>query len=60
MRITFKTLDFRVEYENSELKVKVKEQAKKIEKLSGYLQNSRERPERSSKPVGGSHSFLSC
>ncbi|XP_031195312.1 ankyrin repeat domain-containing protein 26-like [Mastomys coucha] len=39
----------RVEHENSELKVKVKEQAKKIEKLSGYLQNSRERLEQSSK-----------
>ncbi|GAB1293072.1 Predicted gene 45861 [Apodemus speciosus] len=41
----------RVEYENSELKVKVKEQAKKIEKLSGYLQNSCEKPEPSSVPT---------
>jgi predicted RNase H-like nuclease (RuvC/YqgF family) len=46
---------FRVEHENSELKVKVKEQAKKIEKLSRCLQNSRERLEQSSKLVGGSH-----
>ncbi|XP_021025906.1 uncharacterized protein LOC110300178 [Mus caroli] len=39
----------RVEHENSELKVKVKEQAKKIEKLSRRLQNSRERLGQSSK-----------
>eukprot|EP00073_Rattus_norvegicus_P040787 XP_008769568.2 PREDICTED: ankyrin repeat domain-containing protein 26-like [Rattus norvegicus] len=53
IKIAQKTKDDlqRVERENSELKVKVEEQAEKIKKLSGRLQNSCERLEQRSKPT---------
>lgn len=61
MRITIlKHAFFRIEQENSELKVEVKEQAKKIEELRECLQNSLLKLEQNKILVGHSHSFLSC
>ncbi|XP_051025428.1 ankyrin repeat domain-containing protein 36C-like [Acomys russatus] len=51
VKSTMKTKDHlqRVEHENCELKAKVKEQAKKIEELRGYLQNPCEKLEQNTK-----------